>query len=90
MSRRISTTKISSTIVPTLALLFLLSTGAEAFAYPNTGVPTNLHRRFVVQQTIRKASQGKPTRRHAGVWLSGGYNRTVKSARSRGRVFRRR
>lgn len=81
--------RVLKKLIPTLALLFLFGTAVEAYAYPNTGVPTNLHRRFVVQQTIRKASQGRPTRRHAGVWLSGGYQRTIMNARSRGSRFRR-
>ena len=69
-------------------LLMLLSFTTEAWANPNSGPPTNLHRKFVVEQTKRRAAQGLSTRRHAGVWLSGGYNRTVKTYRSGGRRWR--
>ncbi|MEM8945966.1 MAG: hypothetical protein AAGD11_12390 [Planctomycetota bacterium] len=77
-------------VATSLALLLMLSFASEAWANPNTGPPVNLHRRFVVQQTKRRAAQGLSTRRHVGVWLSGGYNRTVRNARTSGRRWRRR
>ena len=75
-----------------VALVLSLSIPAVALANPNTGMPTNLHRRFVVQQTKRKAAQGRPTRKNVGVWLSGGYERSVSNARRYGfrSRFRRR
>ena len=72
-----------------LAFSLILALPTASWANPNTGPPTNLHRRFVVKQTKRKASQGRPTRRNVGVWLSGGYHRTVSNARRGGSRFRR-
>ena len=91
-----STRYLICLIVP-LTLVFTTVDLTPAKANPNTGPPTNLHRRFVVQQTKRKAAQGKSTRKNVGVWLSGGYDRTVSNARRsstrntyRTRRFRRR
>ena len=72
-----------------LAFSLILVLPSATWANPNTGPPTNLHRRFVVKQTKRKASQGKSTRRNVGVWISGGYGRTVAKARRGGSRFRR-
>ena len=75
-----------------ISLALAMSLPSVSHGNPTTGQPTNLHRRFVVQQTKRKAAQGRPTRRNVGVWLSGGYERTVSGARRSGyrtRRFRR-
>ncbi|MEM9352859.1 MAG: hypothetical protein AAGA92_07585 [Planctomycetota bacterium] len=59
----------------------------------NTGPPTNLHRRHVVNQAKKKAARGEPVRRHYGVWISGGFDRTVQKSRAssyRRGIFRRR
>ena len=86
-------TRLTAFLLP-LSLVIACSEAQTCRADPNTGPPTNLHRRFVVQQAKRNAAQGKPTRRHVGVWLSGGYERTVAKARSgayrRRPFFRRR
>jgi hypothetical protein len=64
-----------------LSLLLILCVASTAQADPNSGPPTNLHHRFVVQQAKRRAAQCQPVRRHVGVWLSGGFERTVAEAR---------
>lgn len=57
------------------------SSSARGSVYrPPTGVGSNLHRRFVIQRTARRAAQGLPTTRHYGVYVAGGYP---------GRVWRR-
>ena len=67
-----------------VCLMLTPATSSVCQANPNTGPPTNLHRRFVVKQVKRKASQGRPVRRNVGVWLSGGYERTVSNSRRSG------
>lgn len=74
--------KLRSLIV--LFLAFFMFPPEVVEANPRTGMPTNLHRRFVVKRTKERASRGLSTKRNVGVWLSGGYERTVRSAR-RGR-----
>lgn len=41
------------------------------------GVGSNLHRRFMIKQAQRRASQGLPVRRHVGIWNAGGFRSTV-------------
>ena len=67
-----------------VTLLLSFSGTKVSHANPNTGPPTNLHRRFVVSQVKRKAAQGRPVKKNVGVWISGGYERTVANARRSG------
>ena len=48
-------------------------TASGSVVRPPTGVGSNLHRRFVIQRTARRASAGLPTTRHFGVYVAGGY-----------------
>ncbi len=82
------------------ALLFAdaRSACAQRQSALNTGPVTNLHRRHVVLQAKKKAARGEPVRRHYGVWISGGFDRTVNKSRAnnnrassyRRGIFRRR
>ena len=53
--------------------LFRGSSNRARVTRPASGVGSNLHRRFIIQRTERRARQGLPTTRHYGVYVSGGY-----------------
>jgi hypothetical protein len=38
-----------------------------------SGVGSNPHRSFIIKRDLRSAVQGRPTPRHYGVYVSGGY-----------------
>lgn len=46
---------------------------SPAIAGKPGGVGANLHRSFMIRRAQRRAAHGLPTRRHAGIWLWGGY-----------------
>lgn len=69
------------------ALFFVFASGLvvdqAAEAGKPGGVGSNLHRRFMIKQAQQRARQGRPVRRHVGIWNAGGFRSTVYSHRYR-------
>lgn len=70
-------TKRTLTTLALAASMFLAGQAVPVFAGKPGGVGMNLHRRFMIQQAQKNAREGKPVRKHAGIWIAGGFKSTV-------------